>query len=129
MRNISLINHPALSDTPFDLDYIMECNGVLHIMLTGKSTAKITLTSNGYLAYKKINESYASKILRDVASSAGLGGAIYVCRDSDLIRTIREHSDSSNRSRKLFHYIIMTIDDVIEIIDVDYLKIQDLGKF
>ena len=97
----------------FDLDKLVDEWGVLTIHLLDTNERRFSLTFDDYFAYRKRDGGAALKTLNDAAGV--LGKSFYRVEESDFLAWF-EADSYGTRGKPLMHFVIMTIDDVIDVI-------------
>jgi hypothetical protein len=114
-RYVPILQEHAPSSL-FDLDRLIDERGVLSVHLLHESGHRLSLTFEGYLAYRKRDEGNAMRTLSDASGSGGLGKSFYRVEDSSFLEWFEADGYGLHRAEGLVHVVVMTIDDVIDII-------------
>lgn len=103
----------------FSFVSIFESGGCLTIKIQAPSGEMISVIFDSFLSYRRIDEGDALKTLSDIKYSCGLGRSIYLVKDSDFIDWFIVQCDGVRDVSCLKHFLIMTVDDLIDVISLD----------
>ena len=109
---------PILQDhapaEPFDLDKLADEWGILIIHLLATDGTRVRLVFDDYRAYRKRDEGDALRMLND--AKGALGRSFYRVEGSEFLEWFHAENYDTWRDRPLTHIVIMTIDDIIDVI-------------
>jgi hypothetical protein len=99
----------------FEFDRLVDEYGVLTVHLLAEDDRQVRLIFDDYLVYRKRDEGDALSTLRD-AKDAPLGRSFYRVEESDFLAWFQVENHDIRRDRGLIHLVIMTMNDVIDVI-------------
>ena len=100
-------------------DRISDEAGTLEIILEDESEAKLSVSFDAYLAFRKMDEGDALHTLEDISETSELGTRLYLVEDSEYLRWFHFESGTIHKGQKLAHYCLTTIDSVIDVISFE----------
>ena len=100
----------------FDLGRLLDESGVLEIALLRDDGGKFELLFPSYLAYRKLDEGDALRVLKDAADSTKLGRSFYRVEESDFLDWFIAQRGGIRANDPLIHFVVMTMNDIIDVI-------------
>lgn len=100
----------------FDLARLLDKSGVLEIALLREDGSRFELLFPTYLAYRKLGEGDAFEALRSAADSTTLGRSFYRVEESGFLDWFIAQRGGVRPNDPLFHFAIMTMNDIIDVI-------------
>lgn len=99
----------------------------LRIILKGSGNSRtFRIKFNTNLGYRNTNESERLKMLDENPEFCG-GWALFKVKDSDFIKWIITESNEIVHEGNIMHYIILTPDDIVEVVSKDNPEIEWLN--
>lgn len=119
MRKLTPIQHSALKNSPHELIFLNDSNGVLALRLESIKGESIDICFDGYVFYSKIDEGDALRTLGLLRKSSCIGHTLISTPDSDLLDWFNKESLGIRPKNQLSHHIILTENDIVNVISVD----------
>ena len=102
----------------FSLDMLVEKDGLLQIYLR-RDDGKLTISFDSYLSYRKGDEGDLLKVIEEVDASSRLGCTLYEVTSSNYMDWFVDQCYGIRSITKIKEYMILTENDVIEVISID----------
>jgi hypothetical protein len=113
------LGQPIFGTGRYAEDRISDEAGTLEIVLEDETGAKLSVSFDAYLAFRKMDEGDAFHTLRDIKESSESGTKLYLVEDSEYLRWFHFESENIRKGQELAHYCLTTIDSVIDVISFD----------
>ncbi|WP_241602298.1 hypothetical protein [Rosenbergiella nectarea] len=101
----------------FMLDKLMYLPSVLELFLSNDNEGGIKISFNGFYSFRVIDESDVIKMQDEFDGEMILG--IYNLVDSEYLEWFHEQSVGIHLDGNITHYMVVTVNDVIEIISCE----------
>jgi hypothetical protein len=123
MSEFSPVIHASFDAVPFVLESLTDAEGLLTLRLEGSGGRKINICFDGQVYYSKMDEGDALRTLATLRRASCLGFPLIEARRSDLLDWIVEESFGTHTVDTLHHYIVLTENDLLNIVAVDVPQI------
>lgn len=101
---------------PYDLEELVDRGGVLQLYLIGVRNKSLRIEFDSYIAYRKIDEGDAMVTLSQLATCGKAGKSFYQVASSEFVSWLLEQGYGVRSSQELLHYVVVTVDDIIDVI-------------
>jgi hypothetical protein len=102
----------------YELTSLVDEAGVLTLNLSSADGFNTQVVFDDCLAHRKIDEGDAFVTLSELARQGCLGGTFYRVDDSESLRWFRSESYGVRDTQDLVHYLLMTLNDVVDVIAI-----------
>ena len=101
----------------YELDQLLDRDGVLVLTLEHENGKRVFIKFDSYLVYRKRDEGDALRTLDGMRRSIGTTHCFYKVEESDFIAWFNREI-YADKPRQMEHYIIATLNDVIDVISL-----------
>jgi hypothetical protein len=119
MSEYSPVIHVLFDTAPFVLASLTDAGGLLTMRLEGGGGRKINICFDGQVYYSKMDEGDALRTLVALKQESCLGFPLVEARRSDLLDWFIEESFGIHTVESLRHYIVLTEDDLVNVVALD----------
>ena len=119
MQEFSPVIHALFDAAPFVLTSLADAGGLLILRLEGTKGPNIDIRFDGQVYYSKMDEGDALRTLATLRQASCLGFPLIEVRRSDLLHWVIEESFGIHTVDAFHHYIVLTEDDVVNVVSVD----------
>ena len=109
---------------PYRLDLLKDQGGVLDISLEGEKGERITLSFDSHFAYRKTDEGDALALISELLASGLMGRSFYEVHDSGFGKWFAKESQGVREKQSLRHFLIVALDDVIDVLSLEPPKVR-----
>jgi len=124
MNKYAPIEHESLTEAPYVLLSLAESNGSLTLMLEGARGTGVSVCFDGHVFYSKMDEGDALHTVHELKQSSCIGATLIEAFDSELLHWFSRESFGVRSGNVLTHYVLLTLDDVVNVISLDPPKIS-----
>lgn len=94
-------------------------SGSLIIFLCAQGNTRVRLTFQHFCAYRSRNETYSLDATSPLAGLRGNYHWLYVTEDSEFLLQFRERNRHTGPNLDVKHFLILTLDDIIDVVATD----------
>lgn len=107
-----------------DDEALLEKDGRIEVTLIKEDGQKLVVIFDDYVAYRKIDEGDAFRILNDISASGCIGHLLYAVEDSEFIEWFKKENYLVRNIDEMRHYCLTTSNSVIDVISFELPKIS-----
>ena len=119
MSKFSPVKHAFLDAAPHVLLSLTDADGLLTLELRGTNRRTISICFDGHIYYNKMDEGDALRTLALLKQDSCLGFTLIEARCSNLLDWFVEESFGVRAVDSLYHYVVLTEDDVVNVVSLD----------
>lgn len=109
-----------LSYAPFELEELVDREGVLTLVLSGnQDKQRVEMQFDSYFLYRKLAEGDALLTLSAMKRTGGLAKWFYRVNDSDFVAWFKKERCDGKFVQALTHYVVATLDDIVDIVALE----------
>ncbi|RZT38361.1 hypothetical protein [Cupriavidus agavae] len=128
MKNYRILTHTLLPSRLCEFSELTDLYGTLNIAITTQTDNEISIKFDDYLFYSKQDEGDALKTLKELKKFDLLGNTLIRADGSTLLRWFSRETFSIRNSRVMQHYIILTNNDIINVLSLSEPEISEVKK-
>ena len=112
------IHSESLRSGPYDCEELRDDRSQLKIFLADESGERVDVIFDGPIAYRLLDEGDALKTVEAVHAAAERV-PLYEARDSEFLLCFFEQNYQVRQGQGIRHFIVMTVNDVIDVLAFD----------
>lgn len=116
MNRYAAIFEEHKASRAYELDSLVDADGVLTLRLKGDEEARLELVFDAYVAYRKLDEGDAMLTLRRVSDTSALGRTFYEVAESEFVAWYVAQGYGVRKGADIRHFTILTQNDVIDVL-------------
>ena len=107
-----------------EFEELVDRNGILNICLIDPKNGKVSFAFDSYLVYRKLDEGDSLIFLAQFAKDRVSRQSLYLASESEFVSWFVEQSYNIRDTSSLFHYVIVSNNDIIDVISLGEPKIE-----
>jgi hypothetical protein len=126
IEKFSPVAQDLVKDSVFDCVELRDDVAGLTIVLSDEDGTGLAILFENFLAYRRLDEGDALKTLSALKPNLERSKTLYIVENSNFISWFNEQSYNTHISQPLYHYVIVAMNDVIDVICSEEPKIRNL---
>lgn len=125
MNKLVPVEHPLFANAPCEVVMLVDKNGILTLQLEDEIGHQVEILFDDYIYYSKMDEGDALRSLELIQAESCVGHTLVLARNSDLMTWVAHESLGVRSVDQLQHYMILALNDVINVIAMSPPQISE----